>query len=294
MASKTLQITGRDLEMLFALDRSPLTAVQLCTLSATFSQPFTHEKFVRRRLKILAERGWVRSFYYATTSRGGAPSYYRLTREGYRIAHGADAALPARTCFTELPVTRHFHTRSLADFIVHTSVAAADLGGQLQRFYPENTLRLDVAGEAVYPDCAFQLSLPGQPTFCYTVELDNSTERVYSPQDKDSWQRKIRLYEQYQNQASGRFRVLVLATRSQQRVTNILSAAASVLDNPHRSLFYGVHLPVYLTAAHPLHEPLFRDNRSMTQRLVPPYSASRPITPIRGRQMELAPFALAA
>ena len=177
---------------------------------------------------------------------------------------------------------------------MHTSVAASRLGGQLVRFYPENTLRLDVAGQRLYPDCAFRLSLPGRPTFCYTVELDNSTERVYSPQDKDSWQRKIRLYEQYQDGVSGRFRVLVVATRSQQRVTNILAAAADLLHNPHRSLFYGIHLPMYLDDGNPLRSPLFQDNRSLMKRLLPPHSTSRPRAVRYLPSVELAPSALTA
>ena len=47
------------------------------------------------------------------------------------------------------------------------------------------------------------------------VELDNGTERIQSDKDTDSWQRKVRLYEQFQDQTQPhRFRVLVLTTRS--------------------------------------------------------------------------------
>ena len=91
MASKPpIRCTPRDEEILLGLDHSPMTAVQLCTLSETFSQPFTDEKFVRRRLHQLAAAGWLRSWPLATTGHGGAPQYYKLTLAGYRLLHGSD------------------------------------------------------------------------------------------------------------------------------------------------------------------------------------------------------------
>src|SRR5881409_3177341 len=113
-------VTSRDFEILAALDRCPLTAAQLLKLSETFPLPFTTERRVRERLQILCDCGRVRrSQYYATAGRG-AQNYYRLTSVGYRLLNGDDAKPPTKRYFSDIGVANHHHTRSLADFIVHT------------------------------------------------------------------------------------------------------------------------------------------------------------------------------
>ena len=47
--SSNLLLTARDLEILTALDRCPLTAEQLLKLSQIFAAPFTSERRVRER-----------------------------------------------------------------------------------------------------------------------------------------------------------------------------------------------------------------------------------------------------
>ena len=64
------------------------------------------------------------------------------------------------------------------------------------------------------------------------VELDNGTERVRSPKNTDSRQRKIRLYDQYQGGYRTRFRAFLVTTRSQQRLGYILDNAAELVRNP--------------------------------------------------------------
>ncbi len=66
----------------------------------------------------------------------------------------------------------------------------------------ENSLRLQVGQENLFPDCAFELHTRDGQQFNFFVELDNGTERVRSDKDADSWQRKVRLYEQLQDQTS--------------------------------------------------------------------------------------------
>ncbi|MCH7735327.1 MAG: hypothetical protein IH961_08970, partial [Chloroflexi bacterium] len=60
-------------------------------------------------------------------------------------------------------------------------------------FARENTLRIDVGQEHLFPDCAFDLITDNDERFRFHVEIDNGTERVRSQKDVDSWQRKIRL-----------------------------------------------------------------------------------------------------
>lgn len=263
-------LTDRDYEVLEALDRTPLSAAQLAKLSRTFAHPFRSERMVRERLLALGTAGWIRSARYATTSPGAGQNYYRLTRTGYGILYGASAKPPTKRYFSPLSIARHHHTRSLADFIVHTITSAHHAQAVFTDYYRENTLRLTVGSECLYPDCAFQLVVPDGRAFNYLVELDNHTERIRSTQDADSWQRKIRLYEELQSSSPSRFRVLVVTTRSGPRLGTILSLAATLTSNRQRSLFLGVPLSSYLEYADAVRSDVFLDHHRRAVSLLPP------------------------
>lgn len=106
----SLKIGDRDIEILTALDRCPLTVAQLRKLSQSFKLPFRDEHNLRRRLRKLAHSGFVNSWPYATASEGKSPSYDKLTRNGYRILHGMDAKLPSRRYFEAIAPGHHHHT----------------------------------------------------------------------------------------------------------------------------------------------------------------------------------------
>jgi hypothetical protein len=212
-----------------------------------------------------------RSQYYATAGRG-AQNYYTLTSVGYRLLYGDEATPPTKRYFGDIGVANHHHTRCLADFIVHTTVAAHRAGVRLANFYRENTLYLEVGDERLYPDCAFQLITAEGRAFSYFVELDNGSERVESEKPIDSWERKIRLYDSYQDGCPQRFRVLIVTTRRQERLTHIMDTAVRLASNPHRSLFYGVLLPRYLATHSPVTSASFVNHRGETVSLVPRFS----------------------
>ncbi|MGC3971612.1 MAG: replication-relaxation family protein [Pirellulales bacterium] len=275
MAIKTRHhLTTRDHEILTALDRTPLSAGQLLTLSCTFATPFGSLRMVRERLQSLCSAGWVRSARYATTSQGAGQNYYRLSRTGYGILYGERAAPPTKRYFSPLSLARQHHTRSLADFIVHTIVTAHRGDIAFTDFYRENTLRLTVGSECLYPDCSFQLVMRDGRTFNYFVEVDNFSERIRSMKDADSWQRKIRLYEDLQSGSPSRFRVLVVPTRSSVRLHGILALAATLASNPQRSLFLGVPLPDYLSESDALTAPIFLDHHRRAVSLLPAAQSS--------------------
>src|SRR5262249_55054209 len=98
MAIATALVTPRDIDILSALEMSPLTARQLLRLSETFALPFTTERKVRGRMLTLAESARVLRWPYAIAGRG-CPTAYSLTREGYRILYGTEAAEPAKRAF---------------------------------------------------------------------------------------------------------------------------------------------------------------------------------------------------
>ena len=263
-------LTPRDTEILAALDYCPLTVRQLLKVSQTFQEhPFKSTRSVQDRLQKLRHAGWVRRWTYATASRSGAPDYFKLTLLGYRLIHGASASPPAKRYFNEVGIAHQHHTLSLAEFIVHTIVATRCQGIEMKNFRHENSLRLQVGQENLFPDCAFELHTPDRQRFNFLVELDNGTERVRSEKDTDSWQRKVRLYEQFQDQTQPhRFRVLVVTTRSRDRINHILSVATEHARNPRRSLLYAIHMDDYLLQANPIGSPCFRDHRGQSVALI--------------------------
>lgn len=267
-------LTPRDLDVLSALDRTPLTVQQLHKLSETFAEPFPNERRVQERMAKLAAAGWVHQRWYGVASRGSPPAYFQLTLAGFQQVHGAEITPPRKRCFAEVRVAHHHHTRRLADFIVHTFVAARRAGIEIARFAPENFVRLPVARESLLPDCSFTLSTSTGEAFNFVVELDNATERIRSRLDLDSWQRKIRLYDQHEDTAEDRRRVLIVGTRSRERIGNILQLARDSVRNRQRSLFLGIHLEDYLAQRFAFTVPCFADHRGQTVALLP---TKRPI-----------------
>jgi len=257
-------LTDRDTEILAALDRSPLTVRQLLALSPTFGAPFQSERRVQERLHVLARAALVRRY-----SAGGPPAYYQLTLLGYRILHGPKVELPSKRRFSEVGIAHQRHTRSLAEFIVHTAVSAHAHGIVLRDFARENSLRLELDGDALYPDCGFQLCTRAGWRYNFLVELDNGTERIHSSRDAESWARKIRFYDRYQDRCATRFRVLVVATRSADRVRHILEEAAAMQRNPRRTLLYAVELSTYLRESDAVGTACFRDHRGLPAAMIP-------------------------
>src|SRR5437867_2785713 len=133
MAIRTL-LTPRDRDILTALDHCPLTARQILTLSETFRYPFTSERKVRARMQRLAESGRVSRWPYLAIAGRTAPLYYTLTREAYRLLYGVDAQPHARRAFRPVAIARQEHSYALAQFIVHTLIAAHRSGIAVEQF----------------------------------------------------------------------------------------------------------------------------------------------------------------
>lgn len=262
------QCTPRDYDLLQALARCPLSTAQLLSLSATFPQTFTGSRPLRRRLQVLASAGWVRSFrYFSTTS--GTENYYRITPSGYRLLNGPKAPLPTRAYFQPVSLGLQQHTCALADFLVHTLVSAFHAGITVSCFQRENDVRLTLGEEVQIPDLALQLRR-GDQTFNFFIEIDNATEPIFSRKERDSWERKIRFYDRYQDACPQRFRILVLTTRSERRHFTILHAVARLLRNPRRRLVYAVPLDRFLSEEHAVLTPCFLDHEARLHALVPP------------------------
>jgi hypothetical protein len=276
-ATRRIVLTTRDEDLLRAIDRCPLTVRQLRTLSGMFQREFSSDRRLQDRLAQLTRAGMVRRFRYASLS-GTGQFYYTLTPESFRVIHGDDMPMPGRGAFREIGIARHHHAFNLAEFLVHTLVAARSIDAELGDYVRENSLKLSADGDELFPDGAFTLTLPDRPSFQFYVELDNSTEPLNAPRTRDSWLRKLRVYDNLQNCTPTRFRVLGVVTRTKQRLQNLASLAASVALNPQRGLFLGVFLPDYIANECPLTSPIFTDHRGLKLSLLP---SSWPEAPIR-------------
>ena len=224
-------------------------------------------EFGQRRVDIFpismgAQNSFATSRSYSPFS-GGCAKNPKLTHDAYRILHGHDATLPTKRFLHELAIARHHHTRSLADFLVHSLVAADRFRIQITDFHSENTLRIAAGDRVLFPDASFSLLLPNGFRFTYHVELDNSTEPIRSIERLDSWQHKLHLYHQHAINSRDRFKLLVVTTKNSSRLSHILDLAAQLNPNPSYSLVCGVALPEYLATSEPLSTACFRDERNM-------------------------------
>ncbi|MDB4614294.1 replication-relaxation family protein [bacterium] len=138
----TTKIGTRDIEILTAIDRCPLTVAQLCELSETFTSQLTNADNLRRRLRQLAGAGFVSSFPYCIAGDGRSPRYFKLTKDGYRLIYGQDAVFPRRRYFTEISPGHHHHTYCLAQTIVWLCITASRNGCEVLHFARENSVRL--------------------------------------------------------------------------------------------------------------------------------------------------------
>ena len=273
----TCLVTPRDIDILRALERSPLTVRQLLKLSETFAYPFTTERRAQERLRQLCAAGRLRRWFYAT-ARQAAVSYFTLTPAGFQILHGPDARLPSRSCFGPVGIARQRHAHSLAEFLVHLIVATHRAQITIGHFHRENALCLRVGDETLYPDGAFELSAPGSGPFRFFVEMDNNSEKIRGTFSLDTWQRKIAIYERHQNACPERFRVLAVTTAGNERVANILDCARALARNPRRSLVYGITLTAFLPESEPLQIPCFRDHVGRDVSLLPPLPIGLPVS----------------
>ncbi len=275
--TNTVSLSARDHSLLRLLSRTPATTTLILKASESFSgEPFHDERRVRERLQTLAEAKLVRAFP-ATRGVGGPVNWYKLTAEGYRTVHGADATLPHRSRFEAIPPSRFLHTQALAEVIIHALVAAHRDRCTVPFFQGDGEARLDVGSHTLYPDCFFQFGLAGRQFNAY-FEIDQSTESIDSHAEQ-SIRTKLLNYDTYQDslvawwkrqQKRGPrpyFRAVFL-TRSQERTNHILWLAQSCARNVDRHLVYAATQETFLAEPRPLQWPLFLDHHGHWQSLV--------------------------
>ncbi len=286
-----LILSARDTSLLRLLDRTPVTTTLVLKASESFpGERFHDERRVRERLQTLAEARLVRAFP-ATQGVGGPVNWYKLTAEGFRTVHGADAALPHRSRFEMIPPSRFHHTQALAEIIVHSLVAAHRDRCTIPFFNGDGEARIDVMNHSFYPDCFIQFTLAAKQFNVY-FEIDQSTESLDSHAEQ-SIRTKLLNYEAYQDslvawwRSNGQlgprpyFRAVFL-TRSQERANHILWLAQTCARNTDRHLIYAATQDTYLTSPRPLQSPLFLNHHGRWQALVDLHPTSKfERTPVR-------------
>lgn len=270
---KHVTLKDRDHDVLRLLDRTPATAALILKASGCFADSFEDIRRVRERLRALSDASWVRSTPLAATS-GQAVSWYRLTPEGYRFLHGADSALPHKTFFMPMPPSRQEHALWLAEVIVHTMVAAARSCLRIADYRRENSVVLTLGTDTLKPDGSMQLKTDDGREFNFFLELDNGTEPIRSPQERESIERKIQFYERLQDgvlaswqrgdrkRPPPRYRVLFFM-RSVERKKHLLRTARQIARNPDRRVCLGVSVAEYLSDPNPLRSPIAVDHHGM-------------------------------
>ena len=295
--TNTLILSARDQSLLQFLARTPATTSLILKVSTTFTgEPFHDDRRVRERLQTLAESGLIRAFP-ATQGVGGPVNWYKLTAEGYRTVHGAEATLPHRSRFEAISPSRFQHTQVIAEVIVHSLVAAHRDRCTVPFFYGDGEARIDVVSHTFYPDCFFQFALAGKQFNIY-FEIDQSTESIDSNAEQ-SIRTKLLNYEAYQDslvawwkgqgeRGTRPFFRAVFLTRSQERANHILWLAQTCARNADRHLVYAATQDAYLTESRALQSPLFVDHHGRWHSLVnlhptsnfhrAPVRLSRPVT----------------
>lgn len=279
--AKTLQIRigPRDIDLLQDIDRCPMTAEQLFQLSVASERPFRSLPDLRRRLRQLKAAKMLNCWPYAIATTGRSPLYFKLTRDGFRFLYGEAYPLPRRRHFEAMsPGHHHHHTLSLSTLLVHLVTHAAKEGHTIENYARENSVKLTADPFIIYPDGAFVLRRNDGKAFPFCIELDNGTERVRSKQDVECIERKLRGYDAHQSQFAtfddDRYLVLLVTTRSRQRLDNMLSLAGSIMSQPQRTVFIGASLDALLEV-NPFETSVFEDHRHLRRTLIPKVTNSK-------------------
>ncbi len=139
---------------------------------------------------------------------------------------------------------------------MQTFVAAHHREISVGDFHPENTFKIDCVERPLFPDANFKLLLPDGTKFTYCVELDNSTERVFSYKDADSITRKMQRYL-VDMVGTPDYRVLFVITGAKQRKQNIIEAARQLTGGNLFVPFYIVSLDDFFSGEDVLFAPCF-------------------------------------
>lgn len=251
-------------EILAALYVSPLHARQLWTLSETFTQPFTDEMYVRRKMLSLLREGYVKEFTYLDRTK-----YWRLSKMGYEALHGPDKPLPGWRAYRPISPSLERHTRRLADLQVKLQVAAHRSGIRVMFFYGDGQITLSVGERKKVPDSVIGFKKKGYKTYPLMIEFDCGTEPISSPKSRECLDRAVEFYHDHEASIPDTYRVLTVFDRPSVRMLHYLDRVRELNRNPQRRLHKAVLLDSLLDHDDPLSWPLLLDEDKQLSSILP-------------------------
>lgn len=242
-----------------------MQVADILQISETFAEPLPSLDRAYKTMQRLVAARQVSSWRYATTgdSGGSSPLYYKLTLDGYRTLHRDDRAQPpTKRYLHEISPGRHRHQQKLTAFIVKTHIAAHRHRLSVTDIHAENTYRIVTPFGPLYPDRCHSFVIPSAFQSPQCIEVDNSTETIWSSKEQDSIEMKMRKYLYDLAACNYGYRVQFVVTGAMQRLTNILAAAKNLQPPVDFCPFYVVHLSDYLAATNPFLDPIFASARN--------------------------------
>jgi hypothetical protein len=281
-ARRQVELQSRDRVVLDFLFCTPATTQQIAKLTEALDCPFPTLHRLRQRLRDYRDAGWIERHRYLIEDTAADRWFYQLTLAGYRkLRRNALAEPPTKRYFNRKAPASHHHQYALAQFLTHLMVSTRRLGLRLVNFRPENTFPL-THERTIWPDAYFELENAVGRRFAYCLEIDRSTESLMSlDEDATTWTNKHRIYDAVQTRLgrAARFRMLVVTTRSEERMRNIVDLFAQETGRPNRQLVLGVYLDRFLRDSDALDAPIFRDHRGRWLSLLPPAGDALPPIP---------------
>lgn len=284
-ARRQVELQSRDRVVLDFLFCTPATTEQIAKLTDALGCPFPSLHRLRQRLRDYKCVGWIERHRYLVEDTAADKWFYQLTLAGFRkLRRNPLAEPPTKRYFARKAPASHYHQFALSQFLTHLIIAARNAGLRLVNFRPENTFPL-THERTIWPDAYFELENTAGRRFAYCLEIDRSTESLMSlSDDATTWTAKHRVYDGLQSRLghAARFRMLVVTTRSEERMRNIVDLFAQETGRPNRQLVLGVYLDRFLRDGDALDAPIFRDHRGRWLSLLPP--AGDELPPISGAQ----------
>ena len=211
-------LTPRDTEILAALDRCPLTASQI--LKSARPSRAVHQRAAGAVASPPAVRvGPGVSVAVRHRRPGSTELLHALAARISAFCTATTAVPPTKRAFGPVASPSSTTRRCLADFVVQTPRPPTASGVDFTGFYRENTLRLQVGEECLYPDNAFQLVEPDGSDY----RILHGDRRGHRADTLAEGRRELGTEDPHSTTAcriqrrSG-FGVLIVSTRSRERV----------------------------------------------------------------------------
>lgn len=255
-------------QILGALAVSPLTAEQICALSATFLDPLKQPAYVKKLMARIRDVGDILEFTYPDGTK-----YWRLSKAGYKTLNGDDYKVPQkRALYQPLSRSLWYHCRRLAAVLVKLQVSAHSHGIDVLELYGDKQILLRQGERKKLPDgkIALKLKLNGKKSYHHVfIELDCGTEWGYQSEVDDSLNNLIQFYLDHHAASEQPYRVLMLFDKPSRRVHHFLNRVKELNRQPNQRIIKAAVVDQLLQHENPLQSPYLLDWDQQLTSLLP-------------------------